>query len=167
MPQLRHTDDNMWGNVVYINIMNVIFWSKNNEKEKKEKRILNMPLFRGPVLNHTGWTSWTWEESIYLYNNQCEIMTFMTYVGNDGRDQQALHCPILESLGILEYTVNSGYLKFKGLSEILRYPYLDRSDLQNWRKNKSNNHISQTICNLTPEVRDILKILWKRREIAP
>ena len=23
------------------------------------------------------------------------------------------------------------------------------------------------ICNLTPEVRDILKILWKRREIAP
>ena len=31
--------------------------------------------------------------------------------------------------------------------------------------NKSNNH--KLICNLTPEVRDILKILWKRGEIAP
>ena len=32
-----------------------------------------------------------------------------------------------------------------------------------FRKNKSNNHISQiSICNLTHEVRDILTILWKR-----
>ena len=26
---------------------------------------------------------------------------------------------------------------------------------------------NKCVCNLTPEVRDILKILWKRREIAP
>ena len=26
---------------------------------------------------------------------------------------------------------------------------------------------NKCICNLTPEVRDILKILWKREEIAP
>ena len=26
---------------------------------------------------------------------------------------------------------------------------------------------NKSICNLTPEVRDILKILWKRGEIAP
>ena len=35
------------------------------------------------------------------------------------------------------------------------------------RKNKSNNHISQMNMYLTPEVRDTLKILWKRGEIAP
>ena len=33
--------------------------------------------------------------------------------------------------------------KSKGLTEILRYPYLDISDLQNRGKNKSNNHSSQ------------------------
>ena len=33
-------------------------------------------------------------------------------------------------------------------------------------RKKLNNHISQLNSNLTPEVRDILKILWKRREIA-
>ena len=27
--------------------------------------------------------------------------------------------------------------------------------------------VNKGICNLTPEVRDILKILWKREEIAP
>ena len=32
---------------------------------------------------------------------------------------------------------------------------------------RKNNHISQWICNLTHEVRDVLKILWKRGKIAP
>ena len=32
------------------------------------------------------------------------------------------------------------------------------------KKNNSNKHI---ICNWTLEIRDILKILWKRGEIAP
>ena len=35
-------------------------------------------------------------------------------------------------------------LKSKGLCDIiLRYPYLDISDLQNWGKNKSHNNISE------------------------
>ena len=33
------------------------------------------------------------------------------------------------------------------------------------KKNKLNNHISQIICNWTPEVLDILKILWKIAEM--
>ena len=39
-------------------------------------------------------------------------------------------------------TVDSHYLEFQGtLWNTLRYPYLDISDLQNWGKNNSNNHI--------------------------
>ena len=60
---------------------------------------------------------------------------------------------------------SSRHLEVRGtLWNTSRYPYLDTSDLQNWRE-KSNNHISQWICNLTPV--DILKLLWKRGEIAP
>ena len=41
-------------------------------------------------------------------------------------------------------TVDSCYLEFQGtLWNTSRYPYLDISDLQNWGKNNSNNHISQ------------------------
>ena len=41
-------------------------------------------------------------------------------------------------------TVDSCYLEFQGtLWYILRYPYFDISDLQNWGKNNSNNRISQ------------------------
>ena len=67
---------------------------------------------------------------------------------------------------------------YNGLSKILWYPYREISDLQNWGKNKSNNHIRSIgghmlltfhkwICNLTSEVRNILKILWKRGAISP
>ena len=39
-------------------------------------------------------------------------------------------------------TVDSRYLEFQGtLWNTSRYPYLDISDLQNWGKNNSNNHI--------------------------
>ena len=42
----------------------------------------------------------------------------------------------------LEDTVNSRYLEFQGtLWSTSRYPYLDISELQNWGKNSSNNHI--------------------------
>ena len=34
-------------------------------------------------------------------------------------------------------------------------------------RSEENNRSNKWICNLTPEVRDILKILWKRGEIAP
>ena len=41
-------------------------------------------------------------------------------------------------------TVDSRYLEVLGnVWNTSRYPYLDISDLQNWGKNKSNNHISQ------------------------
>ena len=61
-------------------------------------------------------------------------------------------------------TVNSRYLEVQGtLWNTSRYQYLDISDLQNKGKNKSNDHISH-ICNLSSDVRDILKILWKRAE---
>ena len=49
-----------------------------------------------------------------------------------------------------------------------RYPYLDISDLQNWEKKiNGTSSFQKWICNLTPEVRDILKILWKSGEISP
>ena len=42
----------------------------------------------------------------------------------------------------LRYTVDSRYLEFQGtLWNTSRCPYLDISDLQNWGKNNSNNHI--------------------------
>ena len=70
-------------------------------------------------------------------------------------------------VGLLKYnifsTVESRYLEVHWtLWNTSIYPYLDISDLQNWGKNKLNNHISQRICNLTPAIRDILKIMWKR-----
>ena len=56
----------------------------------------------------------------------------------------------------------------KGLSETLRD--IRTSTYQicgNVKNNKSNSIFNKWICNLTPEIRDILKILWKRGEIAP
>ena len=39
-------------------------------------------------------------------------------------------------------TVDSRYFEIQGaLWNTSRYPYLDISDLQNWGKNNSNNHI--------------------------
>ena len=56
----------------------------------------------------------------------------------------------------------------KGLSETLRdirtSIYQSCTSEEN---NKSNNYINKWICNLTPDVRDILKMLWKRGKIAP
>ena len=58
----------------------------------------------------------------------------------------------------------------KGLSEILRD--IRTSTYQICRLQEKMNQTATfnkctRICNLTPEVRDILKILWKRGEIAP
>ena len=66
-------------------------------------------------------------------------------------------------------TVDSRYLEVQGtLWNTSRYPYLDISDLQNWgKKINQTTTVHKWICNLTPENRDILKILWKRGEIAP
>ena len=54
-----------------------------------------------------------------------------------------------------------------GLSEIhLIYPYLDTSDLQNWGKKNRTITFHKWIYNLNPQVRDMLKNLWKKGEIA-
>ena len=56
----------------------------------------------------------------------------------------------------------------KGLSEILRD--IRTSTYQICRCEEKiirTNTFNTFICNLTPEVRDISKILWKRGEIAP
>ena len=45
--------------------------------------------------------------------------------------------------------------------------FLDIPELQNQGKINLTATFHKWICNLTPEVRDILKILWKREEIAP
>ena len=43
------------------------------------------------------------------------------------------------------FTVDSCYLEVQGTLKYFEssYPYFDISDLQNWGKNKSNNHASQ------------------------
>ena len=56
----------------------------------------------------------------------------------------------------------------KGLSEILRD--IRTSTYQICRTEEKLIRLTtfnKYMCNLTPEVRDILKILWKRGEIAP
>ena len=69
---------------------------------------------------------------------------------------------------VLSSTVDSRYLEVQGTFwNTSRYTYLDISDLQNWGKNKSNNTFHKCKLNLTPVIRNILKILWKRGEIAP
>ena len=63
-------------------------------------------------------------------------------------------------------TVNSRYLKFQGtLSNTSRYPNLDISELQNGEKIIRLTTFNKYTCNWTLEVRDIVKILWKRGEI--
>ena len=76
-------------------------------------------------------------------------------------------CQLMETI-----TVDSRYLEVQGtLWNTSRYPYLDISDLQNIKKKKKKKKKSTTfkkwICNLTLKIRDVLKILWKRGEIAP
>ena len=65
-------------------------------------------------------------------------------------------------------TVHSHYLDFQGnLWNTSRYAYLDISDLQNLgKKINRTTAFNKCMCNLTPEVRDILKMLWKRGESA-
>ena len=54
--------------------------------------------------------------------------------------------------------------KSKGHSEILRDIRTSIYEIcRNEGKNRSNNHISQMNITLIPEVRDILKLLWKNR----
>ena len=77
-----------------------------------------------------------------------------------------IHVKLLVT-GTYFYTVDSRYLEIQGtLWNTSRCPYLDISDLQNWgkiiRTTTFNKYIVYIIWNCTPEVRDILKILWKR-----
>ena len=66
------------------------------------------------------------------------------------------------------HTVNSHLEAQETLWNTLRYLYIDISDLQKWgKKIIQTTTFHKWICNLTPENRDILKILWKRGEIAP
>ena len=56
----------------------------------------------------------------------------------------------------------------QGLSEILRD--IRTSTYKICRNEEEINRTTtfyKRICNLTPKIRDILKILWKREEIAP
>ena len=65
-------------------------------------------------------------------------------------------------------TVDSRYLEFQGLSEILRD--IRTSTYQICRIEEKLIRLTifnKYMCNWTLEVRDILKILWKRGEIAP
>ena len=66
-------------------------------------------------------------------------------------------------------TVDSRYLEVQGtLWNTSRYPYLDISGLQNRGKKKSYNYISQMNIHIIKLLKlNILKILWKRGEIAP
>ena len=62
--------------------------------------------------------------------------------------------------------VDSRYFKVQGtLWNTSRYPYLDISDLQNGGKINRTTTFHKWICNLTPDVRDILKILWKEEKL--
>ena len=45
--------------------------------------------------------------------------------------------------------------------------FISNSELLRDIRNKSNNQFHKCIRNLTPGVTDVLKILWKRGEIAP
>ena len=74
----------------------------------------------------------------------------------------------ITTLLIYVYTVDSRYLEFQGtLWNASRYPYLDISDLQNWGKLIRTATFNKYIICWTLEVRDILKILWKRGAISP
>ena len=66
-------------------------------------------------------------------------------------------------------TVDSRYLEVQGiLLNTSRYPYRDISDFAElWKKYIKQPHSTNKYANLIPEIRDALKILWKRGEIAP
>ena len=56
----------------------------------------------------------------------------------------------------------------KGLSEILQDIRTSTYQICGIKENiNRTTTFNKCVCNLTPEVRDILKILWKRGEIAP
>ena len=64
-------------------------------------------------------------------------------------------------------TVDSRYLVAQGTFwSSSRYPYLDYQIFRIKQKMNQTTTFHKWICNLTPEVTDILKILWKRGEIA-
>ena len=70
------------------------------------------------------------------------------------------------TLPISSDTIDSRYLEVQGTFwNYSRYPYLDISDLQNEEKINRTTTLHKWICNLTLEVRDTLKILWKRWEM--
>ena len=77
-------------------------------------------------------------------------------------------CFFAQSFIKVSTTVDSRYLEFIGpLWNTPRYPYLDISDLQNLEKKYWRTTFNKCVCILTPNFRDVLKILWKRGEIAP
>ena len=73
---------------------------------------------------------------------------------------------------ILELSSNTGQLSLSRIPrDCLKYFEISvprHIRFAELRKNKSNNHtFHKCICNLTPEVRDILKILWKKFSSFP
>ena len=75
-----------------------------------------------------------------------------------------MKCQVLYTLFILS-TVHSRYLEFQGtLWNTSRYPYLDKTEL---REKYRTTTFNKYLCNWILKIWDILKILWKRGEIAP
>ena len=70
----------------------------------------------------------------------------------------------------LEYQIQYSQLSLSQIQGILwnnsRYPYVDISDLQNWGKINGITAFSNEYVIWLLKL-DILKILWKRKEIAP
>ena len=65
-------------------------------------------------------------------------------------------------------TVDSLFWSPKTHWNTSRYPYLDISDLQNWGKQWIEQpHLTNEYVIWLLKLRDIMKILWKRGEIAP
>ena len=64
------------------------------------------------------------------------------------------------------YTVDFRYLEVQGTRwNTSRYPYFEISDLHSWGKINRTTTFHKWICNLTPEVRDILKIVRKKEKL--
>ena len=83
---------------------------------------------------------------------------------------QCLGKAVLRDCGLSwenSFTIDSRYLEIQeNLWKTSRYPYFDISDLRNLGKQLIEQPpLREWVCNLTPKL-DILKILWKRGEIA-
>ena len=78
----------------------------------------------------------TYLEAHVWSHSEYEIIIVWTYLSKDRN---------IYSIGLyLLNIVDSRYLQLQGtLWNTMRYPYLDISDLQNWGKNNSINHIVQ------------------------